>query len=93
MALKFKQTCFVCPEQYDVFDGKGQQVGYVRLRSGRFRVDYPNCGGETLIALSYGDGLTGCFESAEDRDEHLRMAAKAIRKKMGRTAQEEYIIE
>lgn len=39
-----EQTCYAYPEQYDVFlDGK--QVGYLRLRHGYFRCDYPNCGG------------------------------------------------
>lgn len=37
MSLKFEQTCFACPEQYDVYDG-GTYVGYVRLRHGYLRV-------------------------------------------------------
>lgn len=37
MTLEFKQTCFACPEQYDVYDDF-YQVGYVRLRNGTFTV-------------------------------------------------------
>lgn len=38
MSLKFVKTCSACPEQYDVFDSDGNEVGYVRLRHGFFRV-------------------------------------------------------
>lgn len=46
--LQFVQTCRAIPEQYDVFKGR-RRVGYVRIRSGRFRVDCPNCGDETVL--------------------------------------------
>jgi hypothetical protein len=48
MHLTFVQTCPACPEQYDAVDETGQQVGYLRLRHGRFRVDYPHNGGTTI---------------------------------------------
>lgn len=35
--LHFEQTCFACPEQYDVYY-RTQKVGYVRLRHGVFSV-------------------------------------------------------
>lgn len=35
--LHFEQTCFACPEQYDVYYGS-RKVGYVRLRHGLFTV-------------------------------------------------------
>lgn len=35
--LHFEQTCFACPEQYDVYCGT-RKVGYVRLRHGVFSV-------------------------------------------------------
>ena len=37
-----EMTCFACPEQYDVFLD-GEQVGYLRLKHGVFRCDYPAC--------------------------------------------------
>jgi hypothetical protein len=66
-------TCHACPEQYDVFDDKTQkQVGYLRLRHGHFRADFPNCGGETVYeADTIGDG---CFED----DEKMPQLQKAI---------------
>jgi hypothetical protein len=52
------QTCGACPEQYDVFDDLGQQVAYFRLRHGSFRVDVPDCGGETIYTANpKGDGV------------------------------------
>lgn len=69
-----KLTCVACPEQYDVFLN-GTQVGYLRLRHGRFRADFPDCGGETVYsAYPNGDGI---FEDSE-RDYHLNAAIEAI---------------
>ena len=73
-----KCTCSACPEQYDVFDEHGARVGYLRLRHGVFRADYPYCGGETVYT-SYPLG-DGCFE-ADERDEELRRAVVLLRKK------------
>lgn len=71
-------TCEACPEQYDAFIGD-KQVGYLRLRHGRFRVDYPECGGETVYSADpRGDGI---FEPSE-RDYYLTEAKKAIIKKL-----------
>ena len=42
------KTCHACPEQYDAFF-QGKQIGYLRLRHGEFRVDYPDCGDETIL--------------------------------------------
>ena len=72
------QTCGACPEQYEAFiDGK--QVGYLRLRHGYFRVDFPSCGGETIYdAQPDGDGV---FTSSE-RDYYLTEAKRAIIRKL-----------
>lgn len=67
-------TCGACPEQYDVFEGE-KQVAYFRLRHGHFRVDVPDCGGETVFTASPdGDGL---FEDYE-RDNYLNKAVRAV---------------
>jgi hypothetical protein len=68
------QTCGACPEQYNAFiDNK--QVGYLRLRWGYFRVDYPNCYGETIYdANPKGDGE---FYNNE-REHYLTEAKQAI---------------
>lgn len=68
------QTCGACPEQYDVFFDK-RQIGYLRLRHGYFRADYPECMGETVYdAEPNGDG---CFDMAE-RADHLEAAVEAL---------------
>lgn len=69
--LELVQTCGACPEQYDVFLD-GETIGYLRLRHGYFRADYPCCGGETVYeAYPMGDGI---FE--EDEREHYLNEAK-----------------
>ena len=73
-----EMTCGACPEQYEAFlDGK--QVGYLRLRHGEFRVDFPDCGGETIYEVCPdGDGE---FEDYE-RQKYLNAAKAAIIKKL-----------
>lgn len=75
---RLERTCFACPEQYDVFDKDGVQCGYLRLRHGSFRADYPDCGGETVYrAEPKGDGI---FDD-DEREFYLNEAIKAIKKK------------
>lgn len=75
--IRLRLTCGACPEQYEAFIGD-VQVGYLRLRHGSFRVDYPECGGETIYEASpEGDGA---FEDHE-RDYYLRFAVDAIRQR------------
>lgn len=73
--FKLVNTCYACPEQYDVFKGE-RQVGYLRLRHGFFTADYPDVGGrEVYGAQPEGDGL---FANAQERETHLRYAIAAI---------------
>ena len=71
---ELEMTSSVCPEQYDVLLD-GRQIGYLRLRHGIFRADYPICGGETVY-IDYPNG-DGEFD-AEERDEHLKKAVSAL---------------
>lgn len=72
------KTCDESPEQYiAVF--QGQQIGYLRLRHGEFRVDYPDCGDETILYSQEPQG-DGCFEE-DERDYFLMKAREAIVKK------------
>ncbi len=76
--IKLVETCGACPEQYDAFIGD-EQVGYLRLRHGSFRVDFPSCGGETIYrAEPKGDGM---FDS-DERDFYLNEAKEAIIKRL-----------
>jgi len=80
--LEFERTCHECPEQYDVFDADGKQVGYVRLRWVCFRVDYPEVGEETIFEADVGEDMTGRFDSEEERQRYLTAAADAINSKI-----------
>ena len=76
--VTLKLTCVACPEQYDAFKD-GFQVGYLRLRHGKFTVYYPDYGGDTIyFANPNGDGI---FEDSE-RDFYLKEAVKAINNKL-----------
>ena len=75
---KLELSCFMCPEQWDVFSNFFDRVGYIRLRHGDFRVDYPDCGGKTLIAESVDEHGDGAFVSEEIRNVYLLKAVKAI---------------
>ena len=76
--LLFEQTCFACPEQYDVFL-ENEQIGYVRLRGGRLRASYPDVGGATVYSAVIGvDGLRGKFTSETERQFHLTKIAKIL---------------
>lgn len=73
--MSLYRTCSACPEQYQVEDGQGKPVGYLRLRHGLFRVDYPDCGGTTVLtAEPKGDGM---FDD-EERFFYLTQAVDAI---------------
>ncbi len=69
--------CFACPEQYDVFDPKGNLIAYLRLRHGKFTVECPDVNGETVYtAYPRGDGIF----NAEERLFFLNKAIEAIQK-------------
>lgn len=73
--MKLVQTCSACPEQYDVFNEAGAQVGYLRLRHGLFTASVPDAGGiDVYVASPNGDGV---FES-DERDGYIRAALAAI---------------
>jgi hypothetical protein len=73
--LELRLTCPSHPEQYDVYKGE-EQVAYFRLRHGWFRVDVPECGGETIYeAEPNGDGL---FD-ADERERYLAEAVTAVK--------------
>jgi len=83
--LMFEKTCDCCPEQYDIINGRGQQVGYVRLRWGHLTCDYPDVGGEEIYSATIGDGAwTGCFTSEEERMHHLNAIAYEINRQQKR---------
>jgi len=74
--LKLVCTCGACPEQYNVFNVDGTQVGYLRLRHGWFYAAVPDVRGKT-VHESYprGDGI---FDE-DERLAHLTAAIDAIK--------------
>lgn len=77
----FFQTCMACPEQYDVWYNE-QQIGYVRLRWGCLRADFPDVGGQEVYRAYIGnDGWRGCFTDDEERCYHLCKIAEALKAK------------
>lgn len=82
--LLFLQTSLACPEQYDVEDSSGNQVGYVRLRYGRLKCQYPYVGGEIIYKYDFNDEWLGSFESNEDRMKHLEAIADKILEKLNK---------
>lgn len=76
--LQFVLTCCACPEQYDVFKNN-KQVGYVRLRWGTIRAEYPDVGGKEVYRAEIGDGAwTGAFPNESERATHLTKIAKEL---------------
>lgn len=83
--IKLVETCSACPEQYDAFYDN-QQVGYLRVRHGGFRVDFGFCGGDTIY-YTYDIKGDGCFED-EEREFYLGEAKKAIIEHIEKCGQE-----
>lgn len=80
----FIQTTGSCPEQYEVFDKDGDHVCYVRLRWGCLTAEFPDLGGILIYDAKIGDGLTGCFESNEQRIAELKNIANRLDKELVR---------
>ena len=79
----YHQTCYACPEQYDVYESKGdvdikERIAYVRLRFGCLCCDVP-FGGETVFSEIFeNDGMKGSFDSEEERTTYLSLIDDAI---------------
>ena len=72
---RLERTCTACPEQYDVYDWAGNQVAYLRLRHGYFRVRVPDYGGTVVYeAQPEGDGIF----SGGERQHYLTEAILAV---------------
>jgi hypothetical protein len=83
MYLIFENTCYACPEQYDVFDIEDdeenkKQVAYIRLRWGRITCTVPDVGGDIVYDHSFEEEYKGLFSSEDERSHHLNLIRKAI---------------
>jgi len=83
--LQFIGTCGSHPEQMDVVNSGGYYVGYLQLRGGNFRVEFP-CNSynenKVLFADRFEDNWKGCFDSEDERMEYLEIAATCINKEL-----------
>lgn len=75
MKFYFLNTCYACPEQYDVYRSNGELCGYVRLRWGTLRADYPNVEGDSIYNYNFEDDFKGCFDSDEERNKYIQEIA------------------
>lgn len=82
MILRLVKTCEASPEQYDVLDGNNQEVGYMRLRWGYFRVQCP-LGGRVVYSSGVGDAYCGLFPTEELRQLHIQKGLDAIKAELG----------
>jgi hypothetical protein len=73
LGCKLVLTCGACPEQYDVFFEE-QEIGYLRLRHGRFYAEYVPTEEIVYVDHPKGDGI---FDD-DEREEELTKAVKAI---------------
>jgi len=81
--LSFIGTCGSTPEQYDVVNSDGYYVGYLRLRGGNFRVEFPyENNNKVLFADKFEDNWKGCFDSEDERLDYLEIAATCINKQL-----------
>lgn len=92
--LTFVQTCFACPEQYDVYDGD-RQVGYVRLRHGYLTCEYPDVGGEEIYSakiMNSAGADAGVFDDDTLRKECLYEIAGRLLEEMGKSVEMNYAV-
>lgn len=82
MKFYFLNTCYASPEQYDVYRANGELCGYVRLRWGALRADYPNIEGDSIYTKSFNDDFKGMFENDEERNHYLTEIALVYQHKI-----------
>lgn len=80
--LRLVLTCGACPEQYDVYLGD-EEIGYLRLRHGRFRAEYH----DKVVYTSTPRG-DGTFADDGERAVELTKACQAILTAHGKSLQE-----
>ena len=83
MKCKLINTCFACPEQYDLINiDTDEIVAYYRLRHSYFFVSVPDVSGEIIYhARTEGDGL---FLNEAERFYHFSNALKALSEHYGK---------
>lgn len=76
--VELQLTCRTCPEQYDVFYRHGdnrRRIGYLRFRHSRFRADWPDCGGTTVLVHEFPE-----YEYEWTDEERARLLTLAVKR-------------
>lgn len=79
--IEIIKTCDACPEEYHVFikeNNEKKKIGYLRLRWGRFTVEYPSASGECIYEKSFNNIYKGCFDSEEERQHYMDIAIRFL---------------
>ena len=77
--ITVNKTCAACPEQADIYlSDMKTQIGYTRLRFGRFTADYPDCMKKRVYEYRFDDEWMGCFENEEQAAPFYKKALQAI---------------
>lgn len=92
MSFYFLKTCEACPEQYDVYNESGNQVGYIRLRYGLLTLEYPANGCVTIYEYKFEDGMKGGFDNQEERDKYLQIMFNVLLETLEITTECDYVI-
>lgn len=82
MKFYFVNTCYACPEQYDVYRDNGQICAYVRLRWGNLYAEYPSIDGEVIYNTHFSDNSKGNFDNDNERNHYLKEISEAIKDKI-----------
>lgn len=88
--LTFKLTCEAFPEQYDVFDERGQKVAYVRLRHSQLQLSNAENTQDWWQTFEWDTAFPkekqlkgyACFDDDEERTYFLNFIASIIHKKL-----------
>lgn len=81
--MDFINTCYACPEQYDV-KLEDMMLAYIRLRFGHLTVEVPDVGGTLIYKHTFQNAeMKGCFSSDEERDLFLSHIEKLLEKYYG----------
>lgn len=73
--VTFEQTCFACPEQYELYDPNGERIGFFHYRYGHLTLECPDTGGELVYEKMLGDRADGILDS-DTRDVVLDLCAE-----------------
>jgi len=82
MKFYFLNTCFACPEQYEVYRDNGFKCCYIRLRWGSLFAEFPDIDGDIIYHYEFEDSFKGTFDNEEERNYYLREISNRLKDKI-----------